>query len=66
MNQPQVAEKAEAHEITVRLEVTIKQSPSLANLTALVDKMKPLIEQAGKLGDVEAVALFGRQKWPIV
>lgn len=66
MNQPQTTPApAEPQETTVRIDIKIKMGANLANLTTLVEKTKPLIATARELGDVDAQALFGRQKLPI-
>lgn len=66
MTQPQATPAPEPQEITVRIDIKVKMGANLSNLTSLVEKTKPMIETAKQLGEVEAHALFGRQKWPIV
>jgi hypothetical protein len=67
MNQPQASSAtAEPQEITVRIDIKVKMAGNTANLTALIDKSKPIIEKARELGEVDAHALLGRQKLAIV
>jgi|GEM_PF-5130785 len=66
MSQPQATPSPEPQEITVRIDIKVQMGANLANLTTLVEKTKPVIDKARELGEVEAHALFGRQKWPVV
>jgi hypothetical protein len=65
MNQPQNTAQPEPQEITVRIDINVAMGANMANLTALVDKTKPVIEEAKKLGEVTSHAMFGRQKLAI-
>jgi hypothetical protein len=62
MTQPQSTPAPEPQEITIRLDIKVKMDANVANLTKLVESVKPVMTEAGKLGTVEAHAVFGRQK----
>jgi predicted DNA-binding ribbon-helix-helix protein len=67
LNQPQVLLARRPDEITVRIDVKMKVGPNHTSLASIVEWSKPVIEKARELGsEVEAVAVFGRQKFPIL
>jgi hypothetical protein len=56
----------DAKRATIEIAIDIEFTGDLASLAGLVEKVKPLIESAKKIGSVEAIARIGRQKLPIV
>lgn len=67
MTQPQSSSSPpDPQEITVRIDIKVKMAANTSSLMAIVDKAKAVIEKARDLGEVEAVAMAGRLKLPIV
>lgn len=66
MTQPQSTPSPETKDIIVRIEIKVTMGANVANLTKLIEKTKPVFDEASKVGEVSAHAVFGRQKLAIV
>lgn len=66
MNQPQSTPAQDPQAIIIRIEIKVQMGANVANLTKLVEKTKPVFDEAAKVGTVSAHAVFGRQKLAMV